>query len=146
MLEKGFTVPNLAEPALPGAPSWLPLPVGWFFLGGILLLILMVWSIVRLARWRRNLWRREALSALSHPHSVDNWLLLITRVRLVHQPREVVSASLDPAQWLQDVPLDKSLREQLCERYCQQDNQIGEEETQRLRNQLRAWIEGLPYV
>lgn len=38
MLEKGFTVPNLAEPALPGSPSWFPLPPGWIVLGILVLL------------------------------------------------------------------------------------------------------------
>ncbi|MEX3019327.1 DUF4381 domain-containing protein [Kluyvera sp. STS39-E] len=146
MLEKGFTVPELAEPVLPESPSWFPLPPGWFVLGGIILVALLIFLIIRIARWRRNLWRRQALIALNHPQTVDSWLLLMKRILLVHQPREQVSGSLDPAQWLRNVPLDNALRENLCERYCQPENQLSDADTARLRMQLRVWLKGLPHV
>ncbi|AWV26933.1 DUF4381 domain-containing protein [Citrobacter portucalensis] len=146
MLEKGFTVPELAEPVLPDSPSWFPLPPGWFALGGVVLLVILVFLIFRVARWRRNLWRRQALTALTQPQTVDSWLLLMKRILLVHQPREQVSGALDPAQWLPSVPLDNALRQRLCERYCQPDNQLSDADTARLRVQLRTWLEGLPHV
>ncbi|HDG1669831.1 TPA: DUF4381 domain-containing protein [Kluyvera ascorbata] len=146
MLEKGFTVPSLVEPALPGAPSWFPLPPGWFVLGSVLLAALLVFAVIRYARWRRNLWRREALSALSSPQTVDSWLQLMKQILLVHHPRAQISAALDPAQWLTRVPLDDDLRQQLSQRYCQPDNQLSEPHSLRLRAQLRAWLERLPYV
>ncbi|EBX1371915.1 DUF4381 domain-containing protein [Salmonella enterica subsp. enterica serovar Newport] len=146
MLEKGFTVPELAEPALPDSPSWFPLPSGWFVLGGVILIVLLIFFIIHLARWRRNLWRRQALTALAQPQTVDSWLMLMKRVLLVHRPREQVSGALDPAQWLQHVPLDDVLRQHLCERYCQPENQLSDADTVRLRMQLRTWLEGLPHV
>lgn len=146
MLEKGFTVPELAEPVLPDSPSWFPLPPGWFVLGGILLALLLIYLIIRIARWRRNLWRRQALAVLAQPQTVDSWLLLMKRILLVHQPREQVSGALDPAQWLQNVPLDDALRQHLCEGYCQPENQLSDGDTERLRMQLRSWLEGLPHV
>ncbi|EMD3084805.1 DUF4381 domain-containing protein [Salmonella enterica] len=146
MLEKGFTVPELAEPALPDSPSWFPLPSGWFVLGGVILIVLLIFFIIHLARWRRNLWRRQALTALAQPQTVDSWLMLMKRVLLVHRPREQVSGALDPAQWLQHVPLDDMLRQHLCERYCQPENQLSDADTVRLRMQLRTWLEGLPHV
>lgn len=146
MLEKGFTVPHLAEPALPASPSWFPLPPGWFVLGAILLIAVLIFALFRYARWRRNLWRRQALSALSQPHSADSWLLLIKRILLVHHPREAISAAPNPMQWLQQVPLDDALREQLSQRYCQRENRLNDSDNARLRTQLHAWIERLPYV
>lgn len=146
MLEKGFSVPELAEPVLPEPPSWFPLPPGWYVLGTLLLIILLVYIVIRIARWRRNLWRRQALQALSQSHTADSWLLLIKRVLLVHHPRQQISAALVPEQWLQEVPLDEVLRQQLSQRYCQPDNQLSEHDTDLLRTQLRAWIERLPYV
>lgn len=146
MLEKGFAIPELMEPLLPESPSWLPLPPGWFILGGVLLFGLLIFTIIHLARWRRNLWRRQALGAITQPHSVDSWLVLIKRILLVHHARQAISASLNPVLLLSDLPLDRDLRDQLCQRYCQPENHLSEEETLRLRQQLRTWIEGLPYV
>ncbi|AFJ48863.1 DUF4381 domain-containing protein [Shimwellia blattae] len=146
MLEKGFTVPNLAEPVLPEAPSWLPLPPGWLILGSALLLVLLIFLLIRVARWRRNLWRRQALHALTRPQTADDWLLLIKRVLLVHHPREQISAALNPDDWLQGVPLDDALRHALSRRYCQADNLLNDTDTARLRMQLRSWIEELPHV
>ncbi|HGF6042582.1 MULTISPECIES: DUF4381 domain-containing protein [Enterobacter] len=146
MLEKGFSIPELAEPILPEPPSWLPLPAGWLVMGGILLIALLVFALIRLARWRRNLWRRQALEAIEQSHSVDSWLVLIKRILLVHHTRQTISAYLDPVLWLSDLPLDADIRDQLCQRYCQPENHLSEEETFRLRQQLRSWIEGLPYV
>ena len=146
MLEKGFSIPELAEPLLPAPPSWFPLPPGWFILGGVLLVALLIFAVIRLARWRRNLWRRQALAAITQSHSVDSWIVLIKRILLVHHSRQTVSASLDPALFLAEVPLDRDIRDQLCLRYCQPENDLNERETLRLRQQLRTWIEGLPYV
>ncbi|HHU0708988.1 TPA: hypothetical protein ACT92A_000954 [Enterobacter hormaechei subsp. hormaechei] len=92
------------------------------------------------------MWRRQALEAITQSHSVDSWLVLIKRILLVHHARQTISAYLDPALWLSDLPLDADIRDQLCQRYCQPENHLSEEETFRLRQQLRSWIEGLPYV
>ncbi|HHK9527769.1 TPA: DUF4381 domain-containing protein [Enterobacter hormaechei] len=146
MLEKGFSIPALAEPILPEPPSWLPLPPGWLVMSGVLLIALLVFALIRLARWRRDLWRRQALEAITQSHSVDSWLVLIKRILLVHHARQTISAYLDPALWLSDLPIDADIRDQLCQRYCQPENHLSEEETFRLRQQLRSWIEGLPYV
>lgn len=45
MLEKGFSIPELAEPILPEPPSWLPLPAGWLVMGGVLLIALLVFAL-----------------------------------------------------------------------------------------------------
>ena len=146
MLEKGFSVPELLNPALPRSFSWFPLPPGWFVLGGVLLIALIIFGLFRLARWRRNVWRREALASLQHPHSADSWLELIKRILLMHQPRSLISHTLSPEQLLQQVEIDTDLRQQLSAKYCQPDNQLGANQNARLQTQLKNWLEKLPYV
>ncbi|MFP2515687.1 DUF4381 domain-containing protein [Buttiauxella agrestis] len=146
MLEKGFSVPELLNPALPRSISWFPLPPGWFVLGGVLLIALIIFGLFRLARWRRNVWRREALAALQQPHSADSWLELIKRILLMHQPRSQISHTLSPEQLLQHVEIDADLRQQLSTKYCQPDNQLEANQNARLQTQLKHWLEKLPYV
>ena len=137
MLEKGFTVPELAEPVLPihrhGFPCrrdgslWAascPRDTGFSHLSRLQMAPQSVAS--------------SGPDGLTQPQTVDSWLLLMKRILLVHQPREQVSGALDPAQWLPSVPLDNALRQRLCERYCQPDNQLSDADTARLRVQLRT--------
>ncbi|AWV25344.1 hypothetical protein CD187_03385 [Citrobacter youngae] len=146
MLEKGFSVPELAVPALPQSMSWFPLPSGWWLTGGVLLIALLLFALFRYARWRRNAWRREALAALHQPHTVDDWLALIKRILLMHQPRAAISQTLSPEQFLQQVTIDPDLRQQLHTRYCQPDNELDASHNARLQVQLQHWLEKLPYV
>ncbi|MCS4271532.1 MULTISPECIES: DUF4381 domain-containing protein [Raoultella] len=146
MLEKGFSVPELLLPALPQSISWFPLPPGWWGLGAVLLVALVIFLLFRLARWRRNAWRREALSSLQHTHSVDSWISLIKRILLMHQPRAIVSQTLSPEQLLKQVDIEPDLREQLNAKYCQPDNQLDANHNARLQVQLKNWLERLPYV
>ena len=51
---------NLNDIVLPEAVSWWPLANGWYYLFGVLLLLL-AWFAYRMIRsWRRNGYRREA--------------------------------------------------------------------------------------
>lgn len=146
MLEKGFTVPDLLQPPLPDAVSWFPLPVGWSVLGVVLALFVLLFILFRTARWRRNRWRRQAQAAIDTTGSVDRSLALIKQIQLVHQPRKQVSEQVSPAILLQSVPLDADLRQALCDKYCQPDNQLEPGELQRLRLQLSRWLGELPDV
>lgn len=146
MLEKGFTVPDLLQPPLPDAVSWFPLPVGWSVLGVVLALFVLLFILFRTARRRRNRWRRQAQAAIDTTGSVDRSLALIKQIQLVHQPRKQVSEQVSPAILLQSVPLDADLRQALCDKYCQQDNQLEPGELQRLRLQLSRWLGELPDV
>lgn len=146
MLAKGFSVPDLQHPPLPAAPGWLPLPPGWIVLALVCLAVLLGWLLLRLARFRRNRWRREARQAMASIHTADDWLLLIKRVLLVHHTRRDVSQWQTPQHLLQQLPLDESARAQLSQRYCQRDTQLDAELNQRLRQQIRQWLEGLPDV
>lgn len=146
MLEKGFSVPELLNPALPQPASWWPLPPGWTALGAVLLAAVGIFLILRLARWRRNLWRRQALQQLGQPHSVDGWMALIKRIQLIHLSRKEVSGRLTPQALLQDVPIDAEIRQLLSERYCQPDNALSDRHNSQLQQQLSRWLRGLPHV
>lgn len=145
MLAKGFSTPELQHPALPESASWLPLPSGWYVLGGLLLLAIVITALKRLARHRRNRWRQEARRLLT-PQSVDSWIGFIKRVLLVHYPRRDVSQWQTPEQLLAQTPLDHELRAVLSQRYCQPENQLESAQQQRLLRQLRRWLESLPDV
>lgn len=146
MFEKGYAVPELLTPAPPPSPSWFPLPFGWLILLAIVVGLTALFLLIRYARWRRNRWRREALLALNHPHSVDSWMQLIKRVQLVHQPRQTVSQTLAPEAVLASLTLDADLRDQLIARYCRADNALSDRQTARLRDQLAQWLKELPHV
>ncbi|MFZ4213279.1 DUF4381 family protein [Pantoea endophytica] len=145
MLEKGFSTPELAHPALPAAASWFPLPAGWMVLGVMLLLAMLIALLIGLARFRRNHWRREARKQLGQ-QQVDGWIALIKRVLLVQHPRAQVSQWQSPEQLLAQTPLDEELRTLMCRRYCQPDNQLESSINQRIALQLRQWLETLPHV
>ncbi|HAT1577336.1 TPA: DUF4381 family protein [Raoultella ornithinolytica] len=146
MLEKGFTVPELLQPALPPSASWLPLPAGWTVLGELLLASLAIYLIFRFARWRRNRWRREALSALAVSHTIDGWMALIKQILLVHHSRETIGRSLKAEAILRHVPLTSTLAQTLCARYCQRDNLLDAGQEAELRQQLMHWLKELPDV
>lgn len=146
MLEKGFTVPELLHPPLPASVSWLPQAPGWYLLATLLLLVLLTLLITRVARWRRNLWRREARLLLATQKDADGWIILIKRIMLMHRPRADIAHTLSPARLLADVPLDEALRTLLSERYCQPDNQLSAEQNARLAQQIAAWLRNLPHV
>jgi hypothetical protein len=146
MLAKGFSVPELLHPPLPAAPAWWPLPPGWIVLAAIVAVLTCGWLLLRLARYRRNRWRRDARTAMSAMQSADDWLLLIKRVLLVHHARPEVSQWQTPQQLLQQLPLDEPLRRQLSQRYCQPDTALEPALNQQLHQQVNRWLEGLPDV
>lgn len=145
MLAKGFSTPELAHPALPPDASWFPLPPGWTVLGLMLMLAMIIALLILLARFRRNRWRREARKQLSQQH-VDGWVAWVKRVLLVQHPRARVSQWQAPEQLLAQTSLDEELRTLLCRRYCQPDNQLEPGINRRIAQQLRHWLESLPYV
>ncbi|HAT1610744.1 TPA: DUF4381 domain-containing protein [Raoultella planticola] len=146
MLEKSFAVPDLIQPALPPQVSWFPLPEGWLVSGAILAIILSLLIFFRIARWRRNLWRREAYALIQENMNVDSWLQLIKRILLIHLPRSVVSKDMAPVSFLRHVPVDDDLSILLNSKYCQRDNFLDDNQASRLRTQIMCWLEDLPDV
>ncbi|MDI6957543.1 MULTISPECIES: DUF4381 family protein [unclassified Pantoea] len=146
MLEKGFSVPRLQNPALPTELSWLPLPEGWYWLAAILLMTASLWLLLRIARWRRNDWRRQATRQLAMLAGADQCLNWIKQVKLIHQPRITVSSQHYVIQLLHDLPLSSELVEKLNQRYCQRDDTLAPGELISLKQQLKRWLQGLPDV
>lgn len=88
---------------LPPIVWWPPAP-GWD-VAGILLLVLLLWSLYRWAVWwRKNAYRREALKLLKalpvDTSSLPKLDELLKRVALSAYPREQV-ASLNGVAWLE---------------------------------------------
>ena len=101
-----YALGDFAEVVAPAAISWLPQTSGWLWLGGFLILWLGRQLWMRLRRWYRNRYRREALAHLqrlqqSHstglPVSELNHLLKLTA--LAAWPRKRV-ARLSGSRWV----------------------------------------------
>lgn len=146
MLAKGFSVPDLHHPALPAAFSWFPLPPGWTVLGIIVATGLLLYLFLRFARWRRNLWRREARKSIANEQTADGWMKTIKRILLIQSSREEISQLTSPGELLAEVPLDEPLRKALASQYCQPDNQLAPQLNVRLQQQMIRWLEALPDV
>jgi hypothetical protein len=89
--------------SLPSIPFWPPAP-GWFVLG-VLIICGLLWGLWQFIKtWRKNAYRREALSLLkalpAEPASLLQIDELLKRVALSVWPREQV-ASLSGQDWLQ---------------------------------------------
>jgi hypothetical protein len=146
MLAKGFSVPDLQHPALPAPFPLFPLPPGWTVLGALLIAGLAIFLLMRLLRWRRNLWRREARQSIRQEQSADDWLAVIKRILLVHHPRQQIADLSSPDRLLADVLLNEPSRQALSSCYCQPDNQLEPQQNARLQQQLSRWLETLPDV
>ncbi|WP_338556970.1 DUF4381 family protein [Erwinia sp. E_sp_B04_7] len=146
MLAKGFSVPDLHTPALPAEIPWFPLPPGWYVLGALLATALLFFLFLRLLRWRRNLWRREARRGIRLEQNADGWLDIIKRILLVHHSRPEISRLSSAGELLATLPLDEPVRQALLSRYCQPDNQLEQQQNARLQQQLSRWLETLPDV
>jgi hypothetical protein len=91
---------RLHDLALPPPIPWWPPAPGWRWLIG-LAVCAIVWLAVRgVSRWRKNLYRREALAHLSQASpSLASLPELVKRTALSAYPRESV-ASLTGDSWL----------------------------------------------
>jgi len=100
---------NLNDIILPDAAAWWPLAIGWYFVIGFLLIILL-WFVYRsINNWFRNQYRRAALKQLKvlaesiqHTDTRDSGLrqipVLLKRTALSCYPRKSV-ASLSGKHW-----------------------------------------------
>ena len=105
---------RLHDIAVPPPVSWWPPAPGWCVLGGIALVVLGSFALAGLVRWRRDRYRREALTELDRitrdplaPSSLSAVAELVKHVALAACPRDRV-ASLTGDAWL--AFLDKSGR------------------------------------
>ncbi len=106
---EGLNLPQLMELmhdlARPEPVAWLPLTLGWWVVGGWLLIIGVLATGYAYARWRRNRYRREAIGLLeaigdgtgagSAGPAIAS---VLKRTALVAYPRQQV-ASLHGTTW-----------------------------------------------
>ena len=59
-----YVLGEFVEVVSPEGVSWLPQTAGWYWLGAVLLALLIRYAWRRLQRWYRNRYRREAAARL----------------------------------------------------------------------------------
>ncbi len=170
ILNKMFSIPELAELALPEPVSLLPQTVGWLWLAGVLIVGAAGWRFYHLWLWRRDRWRREAVQLLNQARNnqrPDQLPVLIKRVMLMYIPRTDMTAqgaapgsAPDSAYWLdqlealnQRLGLDPervgfqgesaTLLSQIS--YCP-STEIPVQQTDELFNRVDNWLKELPHV
>jgi hypothetical protein len=90
---------DFVEVAAPQAISWLPQTAGWKWLALLVALLTLRWCWLRLRRWYRNRYRREALARialLENNAAHEQWLFelnqLLKLTALAGYPRQQVAA------------------------------------------------------
>ena len=100
---------NLNDIILPAEVSWWPLAMGWYFLFGLLIIVLAWIGYQSLRRWLNNRYRRAALHELrslandmqnegNRDSSLKKIPVLLKRTALSAYPRNQV-ASLSGSDW-----------------------------------------------
>ena len=163
ILNKMFMVPkDLAELSDPQTISFIPVTPGWYWLFGILTVVIVALGVRHYQRKRRDLWRREALTLLQDfevAGEVHNLPMLIKRVLLVHVPRAELSQASGNA-WLEQInrinsqlgvnqtPIDfvNGPAQHLADVAYRTHHDIPDNELMALYSMVRQWIKELPYV
>ena len=92
------TLEGLNDIVVPDPVSLMPQTVGWIILGAIVVAVLVTFTVLAWARYRRNAYRREAL-ALVESTPLAALPALVKRVALAVAPRTDVASLTDDA-WL----------------------------------------------
>lgn len=104
------SIADLKDIPAPPPVSYAPQTAGWWVVGGLILLGLLVYAFLRWRRWRRNRYRREAQAALAVIELASNDAAtreealaalpaLVKRTVLAWAPRQEV-APLSGEAWL----------------------------------------------
>jgi len=118
MNEAATSLDRLHEIVLPPEVSWWPLAPGWYVVGGILLVLLLVLFHRAWKRWRANAYRRAALRELASVNDAAGIAELLRRTALAAAPRPLIAAMTGTAwlDWLTDQcpeAMPDAVREQL---------------------------------
>ena len=95
---------NLNDIIVPGPVDWWPPAPGWYVLGAIALITLVVLAVRLWRRWQGNCYRRQAMTELAlirsqaSPERLQQLPVLLKRAALSAWPREEV-ASLTGLAW-----------------------------------------------
>lgn len=101
---------SMHDIALPTPVSWMPQTWGWGLVAAVIAAILATWAVVAIRRYRRNAYRREALSLLGEAAQqvrnpatrvagLDHVGELLKRTALAAWPRKEV-ASISGSEWI----------------------------------------------
>lgn len=104
------SIADLKEIAAPPPVSYMPQAVGWWVIGGIVVLSLLVFAFIRWRRWWRNRYRREAQAELAaigraaadpatRAQALDAIPALVKRTVLAWAPRQA-AGPLSGEAWL----------------------------------------------
>ena len=101
----------------PPIPWWPPAP-GWYVVGAIVLILVLLLMVRSWLRWRANAYRREALHALDSAVDVATIAALLRRTALAESSRSEIAALTGNAwvDWLaarSPEPVPPAIREQL---------------------------------
>lgn len=75
-----YALGDFAEVASPAAISWWPQTTGWWWLGAIVLALVLYRGWKKLRHWYRNRYRREAVERLQRIDSTGNSATLVADI------------------------------------------------------------------
>ena len=143
MNEAATSLDRLHNIVLPPEVSWWPLAPGWYVVGGILLLVVIVLIYRARNRWLANAYRRAALLELASVDDTAGIAELLRRTALANTSRTVIAAKTGATwlDWLESQcrkSMPETVREQLTSgvysRHVKPD-ELGE-----LRDYAAYWI------
>ena len=136
---------------VPPAVSFWPLAPGWYTLALLLSAYILYLGLKLLAKYRVNIYRREALQELGslakseRTEEIARLLKLMKRVALQHFGRERV-ASLNDVPWWEfvekhsKVEMDNALRILIQEVLYSSDVEVSKESVEKMRSLTKLWI------
>lgn len=151
------SVDQLKELVLPPAVSYWPQTWGWALLAALLLAGLVLWAALRLRRWQRDRYRRQALARLRQleqamadqtrrVQALREVPELLKRVAL-SMPEAPAVAPLHAADWQaflvshSSTPLPADFAWQLAQLAYAPDSRLHEIDASALLGYSRAWVE-----
>jgi len=143
MTDASTSLGRLHDIVLPPEVPWWPLAPGWYFVFGILVVLILILAHRGWKRYRANAYRRAALRELALAQDVPSIAELLRRTALAVAPREAIAAMtgdtwLDwlTAQSTEAIP--DTVREQLTSGVY--DQRGPDHELTLVRNFAARWI------
>jgi Domain of unknown function (DUF4381) len=112
MNEAATSLERLHEIVIPPEVSWWPLAPGWYVVGGILVILILLFVHRAWKHWRANAYRRAAFRELASVNDAAAIAELLRRTALAVEPRPVI-ATMTGAAWLDW--LDSKCRETMSD-------------------------------